>query len=419
VPGKEMKSRRSTIAANDSIRHLTGPVSVGLILLSLIFLAVTSPAGELSGNVAVESRTFPQPGLYPDQQQLYFSVSLSPEYYLDWAGGRQSLLFSPFVRVDQYDNNRTHFDLRELFWQYSADNWELKAGVAKVFWGVTESVHLVDLINQTDLIENPDGEEKLGQPMVNVSVIRDWGTVDFFLLPYFRERTFPGRSGRLHFAPPIEIDEAEYESDAGRYRFDWAARWFHTIGDFDIGLSHFSGINREPRILGRINSAGDTTLIPYYDVIDQTSLDLQATRGAWLWKLEAILRSGQSQRFVASAIGFEYTFVGAFGTNYEVGLLAEYLFDERGNAAITPFEDDIFIGVRMALNDVQSTNLLAGAIIDRESGGSAVFVEADRRIGDVWKLNLELRSFVGVAKKDPLYSLHKDDLIQIELLRYF
>ena len=65
-----------------------------------------------------------------------------------------------------------------------------------MFWGVTELRHLVDIINQTDLVENLDGEQKLGQPMVQLTLLKDWGTLDFFAMPYFRERTFTGPDGR-------------------------------------------------------------------------------------------------------------------------------------------------------------------------------------------------------------------------------
>ena len=82
-------------------------------------------------------------------------------------------------------------------WLKVFDESELRVGLRKVFWGVTESQHLVDIINQTDLVESLDGEEKLGQPMINYALINDWGTLDLYLLPYFRERTFSGINGRL------------------------------------------------------------------------------------------------------------------------------------------------------------------------------------------------------------------------------
>jgi hypothetical protein len=44
--------------------------------------------------------------------------------------------------------------VRELNWIHQAETWSLLAGVGKVFGSVTESRHLVDIINQTDLVED-------------------------------------------------------------------------------------------------------------------------------------------------------------------------------------------------------------------------------------------------------------------------
>ena len=51
----------------------------------------------------------------------------------------------------------------------SSENYETKIGVRKDFWGVTETVHRVDILNQTDSVDGFDGEDKLGQPMINLS----------------------------------------------------------------------------------------------------------------------------------------------------------------------------------------------------------------------------------------------------------
>ena len=88
------------------------------------------------------------------------------------------------------------------------DGWDLTAGFDKVFWGVMESSHLVDYINQTDAVEDVDGEDKLGQPMLHLGLQRDWGDLNFFYLPYFRERTFPGRHGRLRAFLVVDTDRA-------------------------------------------------------------------------------------------------------------------------------------------------------------------------------------------------------------------
>ena len=49
-------------------------------------------------------------------------------------------------------------------------------------------------------------------------------------------------------------------------------------------------------------------------------------------------------------------------SDIDMGVIAEYLYDSRGQAALTPFEDDLMIGLRFAWNNVQSSELLAGVI---------------------------------------------------------
>ena len=385
-------------------------------------------AGEISGNISVETRLFPQSALSEVQGGNNLSLAFQPEYYLEWSGGYQSFTFVPYYRIDQTDDERTHFDLRELQWQYIARRWEFRAGYRRVFWGVIETYHLVDVINQTDLVENIDFEDKLGQPMLNLAIINDWGTIDLFLLLGFRERTFAGEEGRLRFPLRIDTKKALYESGDEEKHIDFAVRYEHSLSIWDIGISHFIGTNREPSFqLGfdennslRFTDAGDPILVPFYDQINQTSLDLQGTaESGLLFKLEALTRKGIPDRFFAVSGGLEYTFYGIKDSNTDMGILLEYHYDERGSGATTPFQDDLFIGTRIALNDVQSTDLLVGAIIDINTGGSALVLESTRRIGESWKLEVQIRGFVNANESDPIYGFRKDDMLQIELFKYF
>lgn len=391
-------------------------------LLAIVWLQpVVADEGEWSGYLAAEARLFPRDALYPDQfDGVQVSLALEPEYYRRWDGGRQSLTFKPFLRLDQRDSERTHADIRELAWLKAADTWELRAGIRKVFWGVTETAHLVDIINQTDLVENIDTEDKLGQPMLNLALIRDWGNLDLYLLPGFRERTFPGQDGRLRTPLVVDTDLARYESGAQERRVDTAVRWFRSQGIWDIGLAHFHGTSREPQLLPTLNAQGEAVLAPYYPIIDQTSLDLQATLDAWLWKLEWITRDGLGDRYTAFAGGFEYTFVGVFGSAADIGLIGEYLFDDRDMDATTLFQDDITVGLRLALNDIQSSELLFGMTIDRHDTRQRFYnLEASRRLGDRWKLSLEARFNSGLGANPLFNSLRNDDYVQAELAWYF
>ena len=373
---------------------------------------------EWSGYVAAEWRGFFESPTDVDQHGDNTSLSAQVEYYREWDNGKQSFRFTPFLRIDGRDDKRSHFDIRELNWTSVHDDWELTAGIGKVFWGVTESQHLVDIINQTDLVESIDGEEKLGQLMLKLSLTRDWGDIDLFVLPGFSERTFSSRIGRLRSLAAVDVGQAEYSSSQGQDHIDAAVRWSNSFGDWDIGLSHFSGTSREPRFRPELNG-GRTILIPIYETIDQSSLDLQTTKDDWLWKLELISRSGQGDRYTAATAGFEYSLYGVFESSVDLGIIAEYLYDDRKEAASTPFEDDLFLGARLALNDEASSELLAGMIVDLDNNSRVMSVEASRRIGDNWKISLEARFFSNIDSDDSLASFENDDFMQLELAWYF
>lgn len=389
-----------------------------LSIVALCTLPVFSAAGEWSGHLDAEVRWFTQDPFDQRQPESALSLAFAPEYYNEWNEGADSFAFKPFFRWDQRDSERTHFDLREMLWIHAGDGWELRAGVGKVFWGVTEALHLVDVINQTDLVENPDGEQKLGQPLLKLSLEREWGTLDLFMLPGFRERTYPGSHGRLRPQPVVETSDAEYESGAGQRHVDFALRWSRAIGDWDIGLAHFHGTGREPTLLPALKGT-KVVLVPYYEIIDQTSLDLQATKDAWLWKLEALRRSGQGRTFAAATGGFEYTLYGIAGGDGDLGILLEYLWDERGSSATTPFQDDLFFGLRWSANDEQSTELLAGIVRDWSSDAALYSIEGSRRLGQAWKISLQARFWSDFPNSDPAYTLSRDDYLELTLQRYF
>ena len=131
---------------------------------------------------------------------------------------------------------------------YLENDWTLFAGAGKVFWGKTEAHHLVDIINQTDSVEDIDTEDKLGQPMINLTLERDWGALDLFFLPYFRERTHPGERARLRGAFPV-LENAVYTSGAGRGHPDFAVRWSYFTNSLDLAVSAFRGTSREPLLI--------------------------------------------------------------------------------------------------------------------------------------------------------------------------
>lgn len=389
-----------------------------LMALSLSTSVATAQEFEFSGKLGLEQRIFTDEGALEVQLETsQTSVIAEPELY--WGWDNSSLTFKPFVRYDNEDSERTHADIRELSYIYASDDWELRTGIRKEYWGVTEFQHLVDVINQTDGVDSFDGEEKLGQLMLNLSMVKDWGIVDLYILPGFRERTFAGENGRLRAPYVIDTDNVTYESSDEEQHVDFAARWSHSIGDMELGLAWFHGTNREPILTPNVNNKGELVLQQFYSQMDQVSFDMQVIVEDWLWKFETIHRETEFDSFTAAQAGFEVSSYGVFDSDADLGWLMEYGWDSRGEGSLTEptgmFQNDVFVGTRLAFNDVQSTELLAGFGYDLDHESTSFLIEGNRRLGDSFSASLDLRLFSSDSALDPLSAIEQDDHVQFTL----
>jgi hypothetical protein len=431
-------------------------------MTALAGMALASPAHALDykATLEAEGRAF----FEADGQPIPAAGSATLEFFHAWDNEHQRITGELFGRYDAEDDARTHDDVRELFWQVIGEDFEFRLGARRVYWGVVESRHLVDIVNQTDLVEDIDSKSKLGAPMMNLALVRDWGTLDFMLLPYARARTFPGPEGRPRLPFPVNANEALYESRQGQHHLDYATRYAGSFGPLDFGVAWFDGTARDPHLLpclrrgsGLGNSAsgpdcnfaaslgaGNTpaflipilqalgqapteqqvrdalVLVPYYDRLRQASLDAQFVAGSLALKLEALHRERSGNGSAAAVGGFEYSFGNVPPVNADVGVLGEYLWDQDNEGLGVLFDDQVFVGTRVAFNDEASSSVLAGVTGDRRNfrtrfGG----VEANRRIGEDWRVSLKARLFAEIPDDSIAKFVEKQDFVTVSLERFF
>jgi len=376
-------------------------------------------------------------GQNQETQRVNNSLALEVEVFKSWNDGDESVTFKPFYRYDEMDDERSHGDVRELIWNKVADEYELKVGVGKVFWGVTESAHLVDIVNQTDGVESLDGEEKLGQPMVQVLLEREWGNLDLFVLPYFRERTFAGKDARL--SAGLDYADAVYESSEEEKHVDVAARWSHYWEDLEYAVSVFHGTSRDAAI--RVNTAAE--LVPYYAQISQLGVEVQYLNEGWAWKFEGVHRDGvpensldtgagyvavidsplgltvaDDESYFATAAGFEYTQVGIFDSRVDLGWVAEHIYDSRqDDASFGAFEHDVLLANRWVANDAADSELLVGVVYDYEYEDYSLSIEGNTRVFDGLSVEIEARVFAP-SSDDPQYAFRDEDLVKLTFSYY-
>lgn len=390
----------------------------GLWGLALASTALAAEPLDVTATLSTEARGFlDAPSNATAFNGTDASVALEVEVVWENPDRDKRLTVTPYMRWDARDDDRRYGDLREFLFLQSGDTWDLRVGVSKVFWGVTESQHLVDVINQSDFREGIDGEAKLGQPMVNFDWLTDAaGTFGFYYLPYSREREFPGVEGRLRPAPPVELGAARWMGGGGQWRSNWAVRWEHSIGAVDVGLYHFDGYNREARF---VFDPSISRVRPVYDLMTQQGLDLQFTHEAWLWKAEVLNRQTDIEDHIATVVGFEYTFYGVFESAMDVGVLVEHHHDGRTGLDAGVFDDDWFVGSRLAWNDVQDTSAIVGVVVDRAHGSTSWRLELQRRLGQNYRIDVEVQ-IINADQADLGFNpLANDSFVRVELGRYF
>ena len=380
---------------------------------------------QFAGTIALETRWFWEPtnlGVFSQDEGLASGIVGKPEIDVE-VGANSNLRLSGFYRYDDLDAERTHGDVQEAYLVHyrptSLGELEIRVGLDRIFWGVAESNHLIDIINQTDLVENPNEEFKLGQPMMHLTLSTDFGIFEFFGLPFHRQRTFPGPKGRLGFPFPIDTNNVRYESDDEERHFDVAFRYSHTIGFLDAGIGGFIGTHREPFFVPNLEPSVPLSFSPLYTQISQTSIDLRLQHSGWLLKFEGLHRSGAlnrlgiSEDYSALVGGVEYSFYSLFGTVADMTWVAEWSFDERRERATTRFDNDLFIANRVRFNDFQGTTITASLLLGQDNDSAISSLEFSRRVSESVSVAMELVLLNEIATDDVLFPLKNDSYLEV------
>ncbi len=106
-------------------------------------------------------------------------------------------------------------------------------------------------------------------------------------------------------------------------------------------------------------------------------------------------------------------------SNADLGLILEYAWDSRGGDALNAFQNDLILGTRLALNDPEDTSVLVTGAIDTTDGGVALRLEAERRISERWKAQIESVGFVNQDRSGPTGAFADDSFVRLKLTYYF
>jgi hypothetical protein len=163
-------------------------------------------------------------------------------------------------------------------------------------------------------------------------------------------------------------------------------------------------------------------LRPFYDIINQTGLEGLWIQGNWLWKVETFYQQNQGDNFFGIGIGVEHEIPRLWKSKASLTLYAEAYYDDRDDSTsvpLTPFQKDLFIGTRIALNDIDSTEFQVRVTYDLEYDSALLDIRAGRRLGGDWGMEARVERFLNVDEDPALSSFKNDNRIQFRLIRSF
>lgn len=421
--GRELNEELSVLhppPAQRWLKRQCATASLGVALsafAALTGLGCATATVTASGRMATDGRVFVQPPRYPGQE-LGTGVSLVVEPRIELVlPPAHTFTVHPFYRLDPIDTNRSHADVREAFYRVTTDSFVVSAGVGIFGWGVLEAHRPADVLNQHDFVESLDPNARLGQPYVEAGWIGERSSLKLYYLPWFREQTFPGVRGRMRFPTNVDHEHAEYEPRAGPWHPSAAARYTLAIGDVDLGVSLFTGLSREPAFVLELTSG---EVVPRYDLSNQASVSAQWTLDATTLKAEVFVRAWTAQwrPFIGGGVGVDHTVFQLFGES-DLSVAAEFFYDSRPvDAPVTFFNQDAFVGARLALNDVSNTELSTGVVVDVVEGATLGRLTLSRRFGEHWRASGSAHVFTG--RGGTLQSAFVDDThLAAEVAYYF
>lgn len=368
----------------------------GIVLAAVGLAAPGLSAGELYhehyGKMDVHFDHYWQAGTTTGQRRNFAVVDMKPGLLAEH--GAYQFLLEP--RLTTGNSGAGRADLTEAHISVRGETVDILLGNSVEFWGTVESYNPVDILNSYDYTRGLTRGQKRGAPMLKLSTPLGPGQIDAFLLPRFVENDYPGVASRLRTAFLMANDTASYSGGAKRDEIGHALRWSGYVGDLDMGLSHFAGIGREPRMLAQ----ADGRLRPDYSRITQTGFDLQYLLGDTAFKGEFIHRTGQYDRhgimksYRAAVVGLEHNIYDVAASGYDLVLLAEFATDSRQGDSHTGFQNDLVAGARLLLNDIDDSEAMALLTRDLDYDASTLKLSYNSRMSDnlVLKTHLSLHS---------------------------
>ena len=373
-------------------------------VLALAALLLPAPASAqwnctYKGTLGQEVRLFDEP-TNVGQVQSNLGVLADVEGSCT-VGERWTLGGRVYGRNDFKESNRSAVRADELWVQYAAPHFDVRIGNQVFTWGSMEVFGITDILNSRDFLDHIVTPRKIGQPAVRARFLAGNGNLTAYYLPYFVPPAYPGQES------PYSVGGTVFErNDAtARYSGQYALRYFYGGNGFDIGVSAYSGLERDA-IFEADLSRFEISNWNYRS--SRVSVDATKVVGGLLLKGEAVYRKPETSRVdsaVIWAVGTEYTWTSIAGKS-DLTAFFEIAGDRQKNkpSDFQFTQNNLFVGATWEPHDRLRQSINAGWVKNyaKGSGYWAFLGEYTIRPRPHLRIDFEYQQFSHFSSMDPV-----------------
>ncbi len=351
-----------------------------LLLVSILTLSLFAEVS-YRGNVGIEGEN--------SKSYNAFSYRGDAELTKEWG----DMLLGVGIKAiyDFEDEERREFKANELYMSYFLENSEMTVGKKVKFFGNLEAFNVVDIYNPKDMLYSPfEKEEKIGSIAASYAHYVGDGKLEVSIKAREEERglqsgeSFYNLFGDLEYRKKLEGNlPSIFLSYLSSYDFDVVGGDFGLIASngFDPHRSYYFDGTKMREKIERANSIGFFGNMVY---------------GEMILKFESLysnLQDDAKNDYIHTAFGVERTFYRVI-KKADIKLFAEHYnlayVDKNEEEINELFNHDIFLGVRLDVNDQDSGIVQLGYIRDLESSEEIWRLECESRLLESFSAKLEV-----------------------------
>ncbi len=384
-------------------------------IIIFLFISVTAMANPLNSkywkssfNLSMDSRIFSDDNKNSTNDQ---HLSLLGELKTRYKGSFISLRMEGKFLIDQYDEDRSYHKFTDAYANFKLTPFRLFAGYRIYNYSVLEFFHPMDFINARSVEISPTQFERFGELSAGLSV--NLGTFNLEAVAFLdsSDNVFPGANNRMN-PSSVTLGASKFLNDNARPEDEPNTPGFlfklkQSTDVIDYSIYYFSLVDK------RRNSPyveNITDIRPLYFINSGFGVTAEIEAYEYLFKIEASSNS-YKEKFSESvpilgpqnykkddhielAFGLEKSYPAMKG--HEITALLEYSLIIPKESSVESneiglFQNDLAIGFRYSLNDINSSNLDFFFITDNENPSEYVAqISWSSRLSDKWGYSIGL-----------------------------